>query len=115
MSTGFFNNPVPINEPIYSYIKGSAERIRLQETIAELRGQQIDISMRIGGEDVRGSRKTSMICPHDHQHILGHYLFLNFYINVDIGLELHCTKIIDEIDLDATVFSCSCSEIYQIS
>lgn len=49
MSTGFFTNPAPINEPIYSYAKGSAERIRLQETIAELRGQQIDISMRIGG------------------------------------------------------------------
>ena len=73
MSTGFFNNPVPINEPIYSYVKGSAERIRLQEMIAELRGQQIDISMRIGGKDVRGSRKTSMTCPHDHQHILGYY------------------------------------------
>ena len=73
MSTGFFNNPVPINEPIFSYAKGSAERNRLQETIAELRGQQIDISMRIGGKDVRGSRKTSMSCPHDHQHILGYY------------------------------------------
>lgn len=73
MSTGFFDNPVPINEPIYSYAKGSAERIRLQETIAELRGQQIDISMRIGGKDVRGSRKTAMVCPHDHQHILGYY------------------------------------------
>ena len=73
MSTGFFNNPVPINEPIYAYANGSAERIRLQETIADLRGQQIDISMRIGGKDVRGSRKTAMVCPHDHQHILGHY------------------------------------------
>lgn len=73
MSTGFFNNPIPINEPIFSYAKGSAERILLQETIADLRGQQIDISMRIGGEDVRGSRKTAMVCPHDHQHILGHY------------------------------------------
>jgi 1-pyrroline-5-carboxylate dehydrogenase len=73
MSTGFFTNPVPINEPIYSYAKGSVERIRLQEAIAELRGRQIDISMRIGGKDVRGSRKTSMVCPHDHQHILGYY------------------------------------------
>ncbi len=73
MSTGFFNNPVPINEPIFSYAKGSAERNRLQETIAELRGQQIDISMRIGGKDVRGSQKTLMSCPHDHQHILGYY------------------------------------------
>ncbi len=73
MSTGFFNNPVPINEPTFSYAWGSAERNRLQETISELRGQQIDISMRIGGKDVRGSRKTSMSCPHDHQHILGYY------------------------------------------
>lgn len=73
MSTGFFNNPVPINEPIFAYANGSAERIRLKETIADLRGQQIDISMRIGGKDLRGSKKTSMICPHDHQHVLGYY------------------------------------------
>lgn len=73
MSTGFFNNPVPINEPVFAYANGSAERIRLKETIADLRGQQIDISMRIGGKDLRGSKKTSMICPHDHQHVLGYY------------------------------------------
>ena len=73
MSTGFFDNPVPNNEPIHPYVKGSVERICLQETIAELRGEQIDIVMRIGGEDVWGSRKTPMVCPHDHQHILGYY------------------------------------------
>ncbi len=73
MSTGFFQVPTPINEPILGYAPGSAERERLQHKLAELRGKQIDVSMRIAGKSVKGSKKVAMTCPHDHQHVLGHY------------------------------------------
>jgi 1-pyrroline-5-carboxylate dehydrogenase len=73
MSTGFFKVPTPINEPILGYASGSAERTQLQQTIADLRGQQVEISMRIGGKSVKGAKKMPMTCPHDHQHVLGHY------------------------------------------
>jgi 1-pyrroline-5-carboxylate dehydrogenase len=73
MSTGFFKVPTPINEPILGYASGSAERTKLQQTIADLRAKQVDISMRIGGKSVKGAKKMPMTCPHDHQHVLGYY------------------------------------------
>ena len=73
MSTGFFQVPTPTNEPILSYAAGSAERARLQSKLAELRSKQIDVAMQIGGKTVQGAKKVAMTCPHDHQHILGHY------------------------------------------
>lgn len=92
MSTGFFNYPIPTNEPIFSYSKGSNERMDLQATITDLRSKKIDISMRIGGKDVRGGKKMAMICPHDHQHILGYYYEGNTSdVNsaIDAALEAH--------------------------
>jgi 1-pyrroline-5-carboxylate dehydrogenase len=73
MSTGFFKVPTPINEPILGYASGSAERTKLQQTIADLRAKQVEISMRIGGKSVKGDKKMPMTCPHDHQHVLGYY------------------------------------------
>ena len=29
--------------------------------------------MRIAGRSVKGAKKVAMTCPHDHQHVLGHY------------------------------------------
>ncbi len=73
MSTGFYQVPAPVNEPILAYAIGSSERLRLQETIATLRTKSIEIDMRIGGQSRRGAKKIKMVCPHDHQHILGYY------------------------------------------
>lgn len=73
MSTGFFQVPIPVNEPIYSYAPGSAERAQLTAKIAELRGKQIEVSMKIGGNSVKGAKKVAMNPPHDHQHVLGYY------------------------------------------
>lgn len=73
MSTGFFQVPTPINEPILGYAPGSSERERLQHKLTEIRGKQIDVSMRIAGKSVKGAKKVAMTCPHDHQHVLGHY------------------------------------------
>ncbi|MFD3277027.1 L-glutamate gamma-semialdehyde dehydrogenase [Aquirufa echingensis] len=73
MSTGFFQVPTPINEPILAYATGSKEREQLQNKLAELRAKQIDIPMYIGGKSVQGAQKVAMTCPHDHQHVLGYY------------------------------------------
>lgn len=73
MSTGFYQVPAPVNEPILAYAIGSSERLKLQETIANLRAKTIEIDMRIGGQSRRGVKKTAMICPHDHQHRLGYF------------------------------------------
>lgn len=73
MSTGFFNVPAPINEPVKNYAPGSPERRQLQDTIAAMRAQQMDIPMYIGSEEVRTNDKAVLTSPHDHQHVLGHF------------------------------------------
>lgn len=73
MLKGFFNVPEPINEPVKSYAPGSPERKELQEMLKTLRGQQIDVPMYIGSEEVRTEKKRALNPPHDHQHLLGHF------------------------------------------
>ncbi|WP_312135824.1 L-glutamate gamma-semialdehyde dehydrogenase [Sphingobacterium sp.] len=73
MLKGFFNVPVPTNEPVYSYAPGTKERSLLKEAIAAARATEIDVPMYIGGEEVRTEKKGKLTPPHDHQHILGYY------------------------------------------
>jgi len=73
MSSGVFQVPTPVNEPILQYGANSVERIKLKQALDGLRNQQIDVQMRIAGRSVKGAKKVAMTCPHDHQHVLGHY------------------------------------------
>jgi 1-pyrroline-5-carboxylate dehydrogenase len=73
MSSGVFQVPTPVNEPILQYGANSAERSKLKQALSDLRNQQIDVQMRIAGRSVKGAKKVAMTCPHDHQHLLGHY------------------------------------------
>jgi len=73
MSTGFFNVPIAVNEPVKNYAPNSIERKQLQDTITIMRAQQMDIPMYIGSEEVRTNDKAVLTSPHDHQHVLGHY------------------------------------------
>ncbi|MDB5283656.1 MAG: pruA, partial [Bacteroidota bacterium] len=73
MATGFFKVPVPFNEPVKSYIPGSAEREELKKKIAEMRAEVRDIPMFIGGKEIRGEKKVALNPPHDHKHLLGHF------------------------------------------
>ncbi len=40
MNLGYFNYPMPVNEPVLNYAPGSAEKKRLKEVLAELKSQQ---------------------------------------------------------------------------
>ncbi|MBS1500845.1 MAG: L-glutamate gamma-semialdehyde dehydrogenase [Bacteroidetes bacterium] len=73
MLKGFFNVPVPQNEPVLNYAPGSAERKALKAAIEEARSKQIDIPMYIGGKEVRSGKTGTVRPPHDHQHILATY------------------------------------------
>ncbi len=73
MSIGFYNVPVPKNEPVKSYAPGSSERIELQDKIKELRATLADLPMIIDGKEVRSGKKTEMYPPHDLAHHLGCY------------------------------------------
>ena len=73
MATGFFNVPVPINEPVKGYAPGSKEKLELQQQLQRLRGLELDIPMHIGGQEVRTGNLQRISPPHDHQRTIGHF------------------------------------------
>ncbi|HTH30585.1 MAG TPA: L-glutamate gamma-semialdehyde dehydrogenase, partial [Lacibacter sp.] len=73
MNLGYFNYPLPVNEPVLNYAPGSAEKKRLKEVLAELKSTEIDVPMYIGGKEVRTHKKHAMRPPHEHKHILGYF------------------------------------------
>ena len=73
MSKGFFNVPVPKNEPVYSYAPGTKERAALKKAIDEARSKELDIPMYIGSEEIRTGSKKRLAPPHDHKHTLGYF------------------------------------------
>ena len=73
MSLGTFSYPMPVNEPVLNYAPGTAERKRLKEVLKELKGQQADIPMYIGGKEVRSNKKVAIHPPHELKHTLGYF------------------------------------------
>ena len=73
MPKGFYTVPVPVNEPVKSYALASAERIALKAMLHELRSQELDIPMYIGGKEVRSNDKVRLAPPHDHKHTLAYF------------------------------------------
>jgi len=73
MADAIVNVPVPENEPVLSYAPGSGEKKALKAELRRLAGQQLDIPLIIGGEEVRTGNLGKCVCPHDHKHVLGTY------------------------------------------
>jgi 1-pyrroline-5-carboxylate dehydrogenase len=73
MSNGFFNIPIPKNEPVLNYAPGSKERLLLRKAIDDARNKVLEIPMFIGGEEIKTDNKKSLSPPHDHKHILGYF------------------------------------------
>ena len=73
MSLGYFNYPMPANEPVLNYAPGSPERETLKKTLKELKGQQLDIPMYIGADEVRSGKKQAIHPPHEIAHTLGYF------------------------------------------
>src|SRR4028119_442419 len=86
MSLGYFSYPLPANEPVLNYAPGSPERAALKKALAELKKEEIDIPMYIGGDEVRTVNQRSLHPPHEIIHTLGHYHF---------GDEQHVRQAID--------------------
>ena len=73
MNNGHYSLPMPVNEPVLSYVPGSPERNRLKEVIQELKSTVLDVPMYIGGKEVRTSKKMDIRPPHEHGHLLGQF------------------------------------------
>src|SRR5215831_1226931 len=73
MSLGYFNYPMPVNEPVLSYAPGSAERELLKTVLDKLKNEKMDIPMYIGAKEIRTSKKIPIHPPHEIKHTLGHF------------------------------------------
>src|ERR1700741_316294 len=73
MSLGTFSYPMPVNEPVLTYAPGTAERKRLKEVLAQLKKEQPEIPMYIGGKEVRSNKKVAIHPPHELKHTLGYF------------------------------------------
>ena len=65
--------PKPENDPIRSYAPGSPERDELKAKIDELKGQEIEIPLIIGGREVKTGNIGKCIIPHNHKYVLAHF------------------------------------------
>ncbi len=73
MNLGYFNYPMPANEPVLNYAPGSTEKKKLKDALSELKSNSIDVPMYIGSEEIRTGNKIAMRPPHEHQHVLGYF------------------------------------------
>ena len=73
MFNGIFHVPQPVNEPVLGYAPGSPERVGIKAKLEQMLAGQVDVPMIIGGEEIRNGQLGKMLCPHDHQHVLGTY------------------------------------------
>ena len=62
---------LPANEPIKSYAPCTPERDDIKAKLQELRNQQIEIPIIIGGKEIRTGNMGKCILPHDHETVMG--------------------------------------------
>ncbi len=73
MANAYFKVPTPVNEPIKSYGSGSPEKQSLKAKLKEMKSQEIEIPLIIGGKEVRTGNTGALKVPHDHSVNLGVY------------------------------------------
>jgi 1-pyrroline-5-carboxylate dehydrogenase len=73
MSKAIYKVPTAVNEPILDYKSGSPEKLALKAELKRMSSEEIEVMMRIGDKDVRGSKRFEITQPHDHKKVLGHF------------------------------------------
>lgn len=71
MNNAITHPPLPVNEPVRSYVSGSPERASLKRRLRELQTQSIDIPAFIGGKEIYTNRTERVHPPHAIAHTLG--------------------------------------------
>ncbi|MBQ9560043.1 MAG: L-glutamate gamma-semialdehyde dehydrogenase [Bacteroidaceae bacterium] len=73
MRNAVINFPLPQNEPVKGYLKGSPERVALEAELERQSKLVVDIPIIIGGKEIRTGDIGEVRCPHDHKHVLATY------------------------------------------
>lgn len=73
MNNAIYNFPVPENEPVLDYLKGSKERISLENELKRQESEIIEIPLIIGGKEIRTGNTGFVTAPHNHRKQLAIY------------------------------------------
>jgi 1-pyrroline-5-carboxylate dehydrogenase len=73
MNNAIFNIERPANEAAMNYAPGCKERKALNTELDRLSSEVQDIPLIIGGKEIRTGKTRTIVMPHDHQHVLGHF------------------------------------------
>ncbi len=73
MANSIFKVAKPENEPVLSYAPGTKERAQLKARLTELRTQEIEIPLIIGGKEVTTGKTGKCIIPHRKDCVIGTY------------------------------------------
>lgn len=92
MNNAIVQFPVPANEPVKSYLKGSPERIALENELERQSNEILDIPIIIGGKEIRTGDTAEVVCPHDKKHVLARYhkcTEKEIQMAIDAAMEAH--------------------------
>ena len=70
MNNAVIQFPLPQNEPVKAYLKGSPERVALEAELERQYNTVVDIPLIIGGKEIRTGNTGKVVCPHEHGHVL---------------------------------------------
>ena len=73
MKNAVYTFPLPQNEPVLGYLKGSPEREALEKELKRQSSEVIEIPLIIGGKEIRTGNMGEVVMPHDHSHVLARY------------------------------------------
>lgn len=73
MNKNIITVPLAYNEPIKSYAPGTPERLSLKAMLTQMKSEEIEVPMVIGGKRVKSKNRVAIRPPHDHKHVLGHF------------------------------------------
>lgn len=65
--------PQAVNEAVLNYAPGSPERKSLNEMLAKLKAEVIEVPVIIGGKEIFTGNVATNVMPHNHGHILAKY------------------------------------------
>ena len=73
MNNSIYNFPIPGNETIKDYLKGSPEREALEKELKFQSENIVEIPLIIGGKEVFTGNTGKIVMPHDKNHVLAIY------------------------------------------
>lgn len=73
MNNAIYNFREPVNEPIFSYLKGSKERSKLEAELNRQSNTVVEIPLIIGGKEIFTGNTANVVMPHLHSHVLAKY------------------------------------------